>query len=174
MSADVLVDIQVHEDDVMRMLNNAELYFSPLGMMGLLTSTVSPYVRQRIRNRFEQMGDDVTGPWLPLAPATQEIRQNSNLPIAGDRPINRRTDAMYDYLTSSPDSVFPLGSSGAQLTYPGNLPSNPWTAEKVKTAQAGKVKPNTPARPVLGLGIQDLVFVISSIGVGLSRAAGLR
>lgn len=170
------VDISVQEQDVERMLMGVNTFLNPLALMGFLSGAVAPFIRQRAEQRFFSEGDDVSGPWAPLEPATQEIRQQMN--VGGAGPINRRTDDLFDYITQSPDEVTPLGAFGAQLTYPSpNAPQRPYTAIKVQTAQIGKGKQSatgnkTPPRPVLGLGITDLTHVIAALGVGIRKAGG--
>lgn len=163
------LDIDVRERDVDRMLSAVNTMLQPLQLMGFLSATISPYIRTRARDRFRTEGDEVSGPWAPLRQATQDFRAHSNLPIAPSHPINRRTDDLFDYITNSPDAVMALPGVGAQLTYPGNPPTNPWTAEKVKTAQGGKTKPKTVARPVLGLGMNDLVYVVGALTLGIKK-----
>lgn len=169
----VNLDIDVREADVMNMLTAVDSFLSPMALMGFLTTTVSPYIRKRAKDRFRSEGDEVSGKWAALRPATQDFRLHSQLPISPDHPINRRTDDLYDYVTNSPDAVMAIPGVGAQLTYPGRPASNPWTAEKVRTAQGGKANPRTVARPVIGVGINDLTFVIGAITLGI-KAIGRR
>lgn len=119
-------------------------------------------------------GDEVVGRWAPLMPSTQEIRQHSNLPIGAEHPINRRTGDLYQYITQSPDAVTNLGGQGAMLTYPGSQPISPAMSQKLSTAQKGRPNPRTVARPVLGVGMADLVYVIGQLAVGIKAAGGYR
>lgn len=167
------LDIDVQEGDVERMLEAVNTFLSPFALMGFLSSTVSPYIRKRAKDRFRTEGDEVSGKWAALRPATQDFRENSNLPISPKHPINRRTDDLFDYVTNSPDAVTALPGIGAQLTYPGKTPTNPWVTEKVKTAQKGKARPKTVPRPVLGVGMNDLVYVVGAIALGI-KAVGNR
>jgi hypothetical protein len=172
MARNVGVDVDIEVEDVESMLSALNTFFNPLAMMGFLQASVAPVIRQRARERFLTEGDDVSGAWAPLEPVTQQIRGSSNLPISPDHPINRRTDDLYTYITQSNAEVIPLGSFGAQMTYPGSPPTGPWTAKKVETAQVGRNKPRTVPRPVLGLSMVDLTYVIGALGIGIKKAGG--
>lgn len=170
--ARTLVTLDVHPEDVENVLMRLNMALSPVGMMGFLSTTVAPFIRRRASARFAGEGDDVVGKWLPLAESTVDIRSRMNLPIGGEHPINQRTGDLYDYITESPADVQPL-PMGAQLTYPG-VAATGWLEEKVKTAQTGKTHPATPPRPVLGLGVQDLAFVMGSLGIAIQKAGTVR
>lgn len=170
----ISMDIDVQEQDVERLLNSVNTVLNPISMMGFLSLTVAPFIRRRAEARFAGEGDDVSGKWAPLSPATQEIREGLDLPISGDHPINRRTDDLYTYITKSPDEVMPLGGMGAQLTYPSpSATINPGIEEKMKTAQQGRRNPHTIPRPVLGLGIGDLTYVVGALGIAVRKAGGM-
>lgn len=170
MTAYIDFDIRVKDRDVERMLTAVNTVISPLGMMGFLKSVATPYVRTRAAQRFASEGDDVSGKWAPLQPATQEIRERLDLPISADHPINRRTGDLEAYITQSDSDVQAFGM-GAQMTYPGKLPGSRALNEKMSTAQTGRAHPSTVKRPVLGLGITDLAYVIGGIAVAIKEAA---
>ena len=166
----VVADVTVDTDDVERMLMGVNSFLEPYSLMGFLTETVSPYIRGRAKARFASEGDDASGKWAPLHPVTMEIRARSNLPIAPDHPINRRTGDLEAYITGSPDSVEALGGQGAQLTFPGVGTTDAAMQQKVETAQIGRNKPQTGPRPVLAFGMTDLAYVIGAIGIGIQSA----
>lgn len=153
------------------MLTAVNTVLNPLHMMGFLKAKVAPFIRQRAAARFASEGDDATGKWAALMPATQEIRSHLNLPISPTHPINRRTGELETYITQSDSDVFPLGMSGAQLTYPGSAPTGRALSEKLATAQKGRNHPLTTDRPVLGLSMTDLSYVIGALGVEIRTAA---
>lgn len=105
----------------------------------------------RTKSRFSSEGDDASGPWQPLGPATEAIRGAAGYGPA--HPINVRTGDLRDYLLGDRGDVMGVGG-GYQLTYPGNT-GTAVDQEKLRTAQRGKPSPNTPERPVLALGIED-------------------
>jgi hypothetical protein len=165
------VTIHVQDADVERMLSAVNTVLSPLHMMGFLKAKVAPFIRQRASARFASEGDDATGKWAALLATTQDIRSHLNLPISPSHPINRRTGELEEYITKSDSDVFPLGMSGAQLTYPGSSPTGRALSEKLSTAQQGRTRPLTTSRPVLGLSMTDLSYVIGALGVEI-KAAG--
>lgn len=153
------------------MLMAVNTVLSPLGMMGFLKGVVTPYVRLRAAQRFANEGDDTVGKWAPLQPQTQEIRERLDLPIGPAHPINRRTGELESYITQS-DSDVVSAAGGAQLTYPGNAPTGRAIQQKMETAQKGRSRtPMTVPRPVLGLGITDLAYVIGQLGITIKEAA---
>lgn len=52
---------------------------------------------------------------------------------------------------------------GATLIHPPAGSADPITAKKLKTAQSGSSKPSTPARSVVGVNENDLLFITSSL-----------
>lgn len=140
--------------------------FLGVDMMGeFLGVNLTQYVQGRAEARFSTEGDDVTGPWLPLNPATVEIREGLGYP--GDHPINNRTGDLENYITKSQSQMSATGGS-VIMTYPGAAPSGE-LLDKVQTAQSGKGDPNTPPRPVLGFNEADLIYVLSEIALGLTE-----
>lgn len=109
------------------------------------------YLQYRVRGRFASEGDDASGKWLALNPATENIRSSEGYGAA--HPINVRTGQLRDYLLTDRGDVGGFGG-GYQLTYPGQGGSA-LDQEKLRTAQRGKPQPNTPERPVLALGVED-------------------
>lgn len=157
------VAIQLIGDDtgVQAMLNRLDTALSPAGIAAFLGATVTPWLRTRARDRFMEEGDDVTGKWIPLATATQEIRSTQGYGSA--HPINRRTGRLEEYIAGSPDAIS-IHALGATLTFPGKKPAGE-LRDKVTTAQMGREKPRTPPRPVLGVNEQDLAFVLTSLAL---------
>lgn len=163
---------------VQRMLHAADTAFSTTGLMSFLTMDVGPYLQTRAKGRFAAEGDDVSGKWAPLRPATEAIREagrSQGLWSVGDaHPINVRTGELEDYITGGQGAVFPSGMAGARIQYP-RITGKPTVRKKMKIAQKGGLAPNsghqTPPRPVIGLNEQDLVFVLTSLSLHLRRFA---
>lgn len=169
-SARGLLDIEVDDESVERMLENTANALDTVGMYAFLYGTVGPWLRRRAEDRFAAEGDDVTGHWKPLEAYTQRVRAASG--YGAEHPINKRTGELESYITSGGWDVFatPVLST---LVFPGNAPT-PRQAEKVSTAQIGKNYPSTPARPVLGMNEVDLVFVMGALGVYITGASRVR
>lgn len=115
-------------------------------------------VRERAAQRFAGEGDDVSGKWAPLLPATQEIRSRGEWPVGPTSPINKRTGELEDYITKS-DAQVVAHSLGATMTYPKPT-TRKSISQKMKTAQQGRSIPRTVPRPVLGLNERDLSAVL--------------
>lgn len=153
------------------MISRLSLLLGPVGMAGFLGGQVAPYLKQRAQNRFASEGDEMSGPWMGLAPSTVNIRSNMGFP--GEHPINHRTGALERWVTESTPSIISTPVM-AVMTYPGNPPSGR-LAQKVTTAQTGvrpKGSPTVP-RPVIGLDAADYVAILAmltlsveSVGVG--------
>lgn len=113
--------------------------------------------------RFDQEGDDVSGPWMELAPSTQDIRARGEWGVGPGSPINRRTGDLERYITESTAAVAPVAQA-VTMVYPGKPAAGP-LAIKVQTAQSGKPKPKTVPRPVLGVNEKDLLFVMTALSL---------
>lgn len=150
------------EQSVQLMLERLDTALSPIGMALWMGAVVGPWLRERAQGRFAEEGDDVTGKWKPLAPATQQIRSAGEWPVGPAHPINKRTSELENYITGS-DATVVSHTMGSSLTYPGKQTRKKSVVEKVRTAQKGKTNPRTPARPVLGMNERDLTFVLSSL-----------
>lgn len=152
-------DIIGNERGVQRMLQVIDSALSPVGLASFLYG-VGEWVQERAQDRFAAEGDDVTGGWAPLRPATTEIRE-----LAGwgaEHPINRRTGELEAYITQSDIGVTVAPGMGV-MRYPNTEPKSPGLRTKVKTAQQGRARPKTVARPVLGLNEKDLGVVITML-----------
>lgn len=132
---------------------------SSVGLSLFLKTVVDPFVRNRIEQRFISEGDDVSGKWHPLTAATALIRTQKGFPP--DHPINVRTGLMRQFLVGTPGDVRASGPL-VTLTHPPPTADGLMT-QKISTAQAGKSRPQTPARPVMGLNTNDALFITSEL-----------
>lgn len=162
------IDVQFIADDkgVAQLLRRLDTGFSSVAMAAFLGTTVGPWLQQRAKDRFQNEGDDVSGKWKGLETSTQEIRRNGPWNVGPAHPINVRTHEMENYVTGSAGDAIPLGPI-AQLTFPDTRRGGgAELGKKMKTAQKGAkqrgMKP-TPARPVIGLGVQDLTFTLAAL-----------
>jgi hypothetical protein len=160
------LEVEVHQSSVEALLTRLDTALSPPAIASFLGGPVEEYLQQRVRDRFANEGDDVVGRWAPLKPATQMIRSQEGYGAEG--PINRRTDALMDYIVGTPGNATPHGL-GATLTYPGTPPRGE-TRTKVQTAQAGKAFPRTEPRPVLGMNEEDLASVLTLLSIYVGEA----
>lgn len=142
-----------------------------------LKTTVDPYLRQRVQDRFRQEGDDASGPWVPLADSTHFWREEQGFPP--EHPINIRTGQMFNWATSA-GSTRMIGPSSSLLTFPGRKPSGAKMERKVMTAQRG-IKGQRrgamagssggtggkiiPARPILAVDESDMLWVMSALSM---------
>lgn len=129
-------------------------------MQGFMQAAVVPYIQQRATDRFARQGDDVSGPWLPLAVATQQIRQQAGFQPA--HPINVRTGQLRAFVTGSYGRVVSAGGmTDLEYPNPGNMMGI--LMRKLMVAQAGTPAPPTPARPVLGFNMNDTVALTAMV-----------
>jgi hypothetical protein len=159
----------IHDRDVVEAVTKMELLLSAEGLMTFLSTSVGPYLRERAQDRFANEGDDVTGPWAPLHPATVAIRESLPYQIGGEHPINRRSGELENWVTQGNYFPYPL-AGGAALQYPKGKPTGE-LYDKVKTAQQGKPEANTVARPVIGVNEKDLLFVMAALAAAVEVAA---
>lgn len=161
-----LVSVQMEGDSkqVLHMLQKLDTSLNPVRIGAWLGTTVDPWIRSRARDRFAKEGDDVSGAWAPLKPATQRIRATQG--YGPDHPINVRTHRLEHYITRGPNSVN-VHTLGATLIMPGRPPTGELKT-KVETAQAGKQYPSTVARPVMGMNERDLLAVLTDLSLYIS------
>lgn len=170
------LDVQFIGDDkgVQELLNRMQVGFSTTAMAAFLGTTIGPWLQQRAKDRFRNEGDDVSGKWKTLESSTQEIRRQGNWMVGPAHPINVRTHEMENYVTGSAGDAIPVGPV-AQLTFPDRRRgASPELQKKMRTAQKGakqKGFKNTPPRPVIGLGVQDLTFTIAALNLYADRVA---
>jgi hypothetical protein len=159
------VHIETDASRVESVMNALDDRLNPIGLSAFLQTVVDPFIRNRVDQRFASEGDDVSGNWHPLTQATQQIRAAYGYPPS--HPINKRTGKLHAQLVKQSD-VKPTGM-GATLEHPAPGSLDPITAKKLKTAQMGSTNPKTPARPVLGVNENDLLFVTSSLAAWLTQ-----
>lgn len=156
----VLADVDIIADvsNTMRAMGILQTRLQFAGLENFLQQQVVPWLRSRAGARFAAEGDDVSGPWTPLSRATQMIRAKKGFPPA--HPINKRTGEMEGFLLRADGQI--RGSAGyASLNWPGNSGRTRNIDQKIRTAQGMTV--GTPARPVLGLGQPDDIFINSQL-----------
>lgn len=146
------------DEQVGIMLDRLAYVTSPVVLNQFLNTKIDPYLRMRMESRFQQEGDDVTGPWAPLSPVTEQFRTQFGFGAA--HPINIRTGDLHDYIVGTP-GMNVYDATGATLVLPGRPPEGKVLKKKLKTAQQGDDR--TPARPVLGMNLQDLTVVMGSL-----------
>lgn len=163
MSGAMAVEIHVASEQAELLLKRLMLSLSVIGLSAYMEG-VDDFVKGRIRQRFAQEGDDVSGQWMPLKEATVAMRESAGYP--GEHPINVRTGEMYNLLTSGPARVTAT-SAGATYTHPASMTA--LNRDKIMTAQAGSDSPPTLPRPVLGLNERDLAALLYMFGMHLNH-----
>ena len=113
---------------------------------------------ERLTARFDDEGDDASGKWAELRPATVAIRELAGFP--GAHPINDRTGGMRRWLTSATGSTSSSGD-GRALEWPNKGTSK--QEEKLATAQEGARVPPTVPRPVLALSSVDMALITEAL-----------
>ncbi len=161
-----MIDVQILGDsrDVQTRLDGMAHAFSNEAIGAWLVAGVDPILRRRTEERFKSEGDDISGKWQSLTPYTVSDRESHG--CSGEHPINVRTGEMKRHLLDDKPRIA-LHSLGATMWSPGP-PSGGDVAKKVKVAQQGDPASNTPARPVLGVGVEDLEAVLLSLGVHIA------
>lgn len=142
----------VDMSDVDRMFRLMESRLDDSALAVFLKNEMEPYLQQRAAQRFASEGDDATGTWLPLSPATESMRISQG--FAGPHPINKRTGELERYITQSAGNIN-SAPGGIELVYPGTDPTGA-LFDKTSTAQKGKPNPKTNPRPVLAVGATDM------------------
>jgi len=156
MAATVVFKVTGNVEEKLLMLDTA---VSPTALALFLGVAVDSYIRGRASDRFAQEGDDVTGPWKQLRPATIGYREFEGYP--GPHPINVRSGELEEFITGN-DGLVVTTQKGAYYKLPGNRP-NGELGKKFETAQKGRKKPHTLPRPVLGMNQTDLGAVLTML-----------
>lgn len=118
-----------------------------------LGTDIYPYLRQGALDNFDDNGN---GEWAPLADSTLRVKRFYG---HSGEPTNKRFGKLYEYIEGTPPLVYVTDEGSAVLQYPGDMPDDKVTSTKYRTAQQGKAKPKTPARPVVKATPDDLVYV---------------
>lgn len=121
------------------------------------------HIQDRAKKRFASEGDDVSGPWAPLAPATIADRLRQQYPAG---PILHRTGELEDYIVNSQGSM-DIGSASVSFETP-EATGDPELAAKFNTAQIGTGR--VPARPVIGLNASDAETLLTSLSYNIQTA----
>lgn len=159
----VNTEVYVSSGAVEALLLRLEDTLRPAHMAEFLGYNITPYIQGRVQRRFEMEGDDVSGPWAPLADATVRMREDAGFP--GEHPINVRTGELERYISDSTPAL--VAEPYAMLIYPGRDPGGEMGA-KMRTAQSGSDNPSAPARPVIGLDEADLTYVLTAVALEIS------
>lgn len=170
----VFVDAQTTA--VRTALTKLHMALQPLMLLPWMNAVLEPYFQQRAVQRFQSEGDDVSGKWAPLKPATINIRTTGQIDY-GAGPINVRTGALERYVTES-QGFYTTLSGEAVMVYPGNAPKGSNVtgnlADKLRAAQQGLPASGnqgpTPPRPVIGVNERDLGSVLTFLELYLVRS----
>lgn len=166
-----MFQFKVLNHDLTEALAKLEILMSGEGLAAFLGAEIGPYLKKRAGNRFSGQGDDVSGPWAPLSPATIQIRADGGY---GAGPINRRTGELENWVVQSGWDAYPI-AKGATMRFPGKKPSGR-IKEKVITAQKGRDgsegpdNPRTVARPVVGVNENDMLFFQAALSLAVQDA----
>ncbi len=159
----VTVDVDHRESDLL--LRAIEQTLMGFNLFRYLVDHMQPYIRARTAARFRGEGDDASGAWAPLLEVTNDIRDHYGFPR--EHPINRRTGELEAFmLTGVIDQSFTPDS--AVMHYPGTPPTRA-LREKLKTAQQGRARPRTVARPVARVSQADMAWFLNNFTFWFGR-----
>jgi hypothetical protein len=148
--------IYVEDQNAERAMLKLNEILSNESLVAWLEAFVLPMLQKRTSARFGSEGDDASGKWLPLAPATIAIREAGGY---GAGPINHRTGELESYISHAEADVTAFGE-GVQLSYPADTGLEERLYDKLSVAQMGDQartgRPGTPARPVIAISEFDL------------------
>lgn len=161
---DFHLDILVDSHDVDIMIDRLMASLTEVRLEAFLEERAVPYLHERIQRRFDNEGDDVSGPWLPLRFSTEKIREREG--FGPKHPINQRTKAMIHYLTESSAAVALSGFP--TVVIPGRGAAGEML-DKIATAQLGRAKPSTKPRPVLGMNAVDMEAIVGNLRMWITE-----
>ncbi len=148
-----------------RVLSAVERAISSASLAFWMETAAKTHIQERARARFASEGDNVSGPWQALAPATIADRIAQQYPPG---PILHRTGALEDYIVNNP-GVMLVDPEAVVFETPAPS-SDPELAAKYLTHQAGSPSRRIPARPMVGLGVEDAATLLYSLTEGIEIA----
>jgi len=164
----VSVSVEVDDHSAQVALNHTSNAVTSTSLAEFLRTDAVDWLQARAQNRFSAEGDDASGFWKPLKWPTENFREAMGVERA--HPINKRTGKLEDFVTSSRGMVAPRGQ-GAALMWPGPA-GDPILEGKLQTAQKGKRKPNTVARPVVAANQIDVYGLQSAMAAWIEERTG--
>lgn len=153
------VTITPDADQWAAVIDAIDLPFRAGPMQDFLEGDATQILIDRLTRRFDNEGDDASGRWAELRPATQAIRELAGFPAK--HPINDRTGGMRRWLTSASGTATTSPGDGQSLTWPDRGTSN--LEEKLAVAQEGTDDPPTVRRPVLAVSEVDMALVTEAL-----------
>lgn len=126
----------------------------------LVRQMLLPIASTSSRARIASQKTAAGGRWRQLKESTQRVRRSLGLPgISGHYPINKRTGALEQFLSSASGDVTIL-SEYVQGAWPANISMDGTRLMYAyHTAQAGSKRWKTPARPIVALSPTDIAVL---------------
>lgn len=160
--ADVVIDVDVDVDatSVLLMLSRANEGVSMAHIAQAFDDDgpVVEMLHRQVAERFADEGDNASGKWAPLSPATLDIKERLGY---GGNPANVRTGRMREWLLNDGGDLDMMGD-GMFFTYPGDVPGG--MADRFETAQFGSAETGAPPRPVIAADGDDLMSIMEIVG----------
>lgn len=174
-----MIEVKVMTEEPIKYVEGFRRQMETDKLIEFMNMVLHPIIGNRISARFDSEGDSASGKWAALTEATGSIRAWQG--FAPFHPINQRTGALKDFVTTDHD-VVGFGASGATLLIPGAIPDGE-LGKKLSTAQQGSDSvPGSrnpgpgraaPPRPVLAVNTEDLVLTADAL-LEWIRAGGER
>ena len=149
--------VEVDASSALKVFEGVDRALQGAELAPFLDHIAGPHFQDRISKRFQHAGDQASGKWPALSPATTKIK----LALGVDYPFmpNRRSQRMEDFLTSS-HVASASGPYEAELRFP-EQPKDALMERKLRVAQEGDNANfmglgSTPPRPVLAVDSLDL------------------
>jgi len=148
------VVLTVEATEVLHIMQQLIFVTSPPMLAGFAATTIGSYLGETAEQRFTEQGSS-EGPWEPLRPMTQRIRESMGLDP--DFPINVRFGDLRQWLSDDHGIVEPT-AFGVDLWWPGLSPDTT-LEDELETAQMGRTDPPTVRRPVVELTEEDAIVI---------------
>lgn len=163
------LEFELDDGDVQVQLNHASNALTSPSLAEFLRTDAVEWLQGRAQRRFDSEGDDASGKWAALKWPTENFREAMG--VDRQHPINKRTGSLEEFVTGSRGVVAPRGQ-GAALIWPGPA-GDPILEGKFATAQKGKRKPNTVARPVAAVSQIDVAGLESALSAWMGVRTGM-
>lgn len=150
-----------HPGTAIPLLERLEERMTDVSLASFLHGAVAQLLQRQSSSKFSSESGH-TGKWQPLKQSTQRIRRQQG--YGPTSPINVREGRLKSFVTTAGGDIRHEGLAVA-MEWPGGVSMNSTPLMySYHTAQQGSKYWGTPARPVVGLTVDDIAEIYLAVG----------